>query len=503
MLSHKGFIANPVFVLFSVPFLFFLIILFRHYCDIPTYINMDVAEALYAAEKMAMGKQLYIDWMEINPPPIYLLHTVNVFIGRILNLPPVSIFYSMIVAFLALALSIIFSTPQKHSRDRTHLIAAYLLFALVISPLGYEGFAQREYIFTLGLLAYVPARIFRRRPNITSLIFYLLFGFTMGLKPQFIAIVVAVELYFLSQKNDLAKNELLSVIGGLFLPYAVFGALYYPSLAHYIQTFGDNYLLYDLGDTPASFQDVLYKLARDKWMLLLVGVFTLVFLRDYTKEKSPVAIPFLILFVMTWISTASQNRYWGYHWIPLFGVCLLFITYKILHWSVWPENRITYSFSTIAVAVAILQYCLFVHTLPRYAYESLRFRPLLSKDDKLLPLSYSCALVAGSQYSKIPMAGNWAHYFTLNQLAKQSAVDRHSNIKLKTLLDGITGAIAVEKPKLIVIDTKRRGNERPLAQVIYKDLQILPIANYRKLEATELAQCCSGPGSFDVWIRND
>ena len=184
---------------------FLLILIF------PLSIHEDCALYLQCAELLLEGKLPYVDFVEINPPLIMYLSAVPVLIAGLVHVHPILIFqlfiFSLSVWSAWAMRSLLIRAKMNVSQDSSGMMAvAWISFSLIMLMEGMYG--QREHLFILLFVPFLFVRWIRWNegwlpPVLPTLI---AIGAAAGvcLKPHFLIIVAAPELYWILSRRRLA-----------------------------------------------------------------------------------------------------------------------------------------------------------------------------------------------------------------------------------------------------------------------------------------------------------
>ncbi len=168
-------------------------------CLVP--VNHDAAWHLYAASAALDGERLYVDLLEFNPPLIYGLSAIPVWLGRVTGTSDILLFKASVL-LLAIAITIlshrliVIACPMFPIPTLTALTVLFLYLGSIRVA---EDFGQREHLFFLLTFPYLLLALSRLRqikvsPYLTVLVGgAALVGF--GLKPQFLLLFGVSELF--------------------------------------------------------------------------------------------------------------------------------------------------------------------------------------------------------------------------------------------------------------------------------------------------------------------
>lgn len=160
---------------------------------------------LYSGGLLLDGRLPYRDWWELNPPLITYLSAIPVFLARVFHTHPIPVFTVVVIAAAAWSAIVTVGMirrlePQARSFDAMALAFVLLLPALTWPTSHGTAFGERDHLFTLFYTPYFAIRLARwRGAAITrhGTAFGVLAGVGTLLKPQFAAIAIGMELYWL------------------------------------------------------------------------------------------------------------------------------------------------------------------------------------------------------------------------------------------------------------------------------------------------------------------
>jgi hypothetical protein len=200
-------------------------------------INQDVGVILSVAERWMSGERLYLDVIDVNPPPVFMLTLVPVAVAKVL---PVSAADALMACVVALALWSAWTSYRLLSvlavvgeRTAQFLLLPFLLFILIVFPS--EMFAQREHLMAVGMIPYLLLAAARCENKSVAWSLALPIGViaTLGfaLKPHFLVIPLAVEAYLLIVRGPRAalRDSMPWLMGGIMVLYALVAWLVTPA----------------------------------------------------------------------------------------------------------------------------------------------------------------------------------------------------------------------------------------------------------------------------------
>jgi hypothetical protein len=205
-------------------------ILFFHKMDmIP---NPDSSWLIYAAQRMADGQKLYVDFMETNPPLILWISLLPVWVGRFLHISPFTAFPFLVTLLNIVSLMLVAKTMRGSellgSKPVFGAVLLYIAFGFfLLSPAIY---GQRELLFISLVLPYLVKSLVEEEKtkfSVTNILIVAMAAIGFAIKPFFLLLWVANELHKAIQKRSFLSLFSFGnwVIG--FTQLAYFAAIYY------------------------------------------------------------------------------------------------------------------------------------------------------------------------------------------------------------------------------------------------------------------------------------
>jgi hypothetical protein len=272
----------------------------------------------------------YVDIVDINPPLIWYLNTIPASVARLLHVDIIPTFlvgvWLLTVASVAATRRILKSAFDETESAHAELIAASLgiLSMYLLVQLEY---GQREHLFVLGFIPYLAFR-FRRwerdqgavGPALTA---GLLAGIVTSLKPHFVVIALATELYWV-----LTRRTIRRLFRPEALAFAVAGlayALHFLMVPEPMQSafFGRWIPLISAG--YRVWNSSLGSIAGSQLALWIpTAACALVFVVAPARQSTAwkLAQPLAVAAFMSAISVFIQHQNYSYHSIPVTAAVL-------------------------------------------------------------------------------------------------------------------------------------------------------------------------------------
>lgn len=202
----------------SVLWLAFLAMLL-HIIARPLDINHDAALLLHAGQLVIDGKIPYVGIVDVNPPMIMYLNALPAQIARMLSVNVIPVF-SLSVWLIAVVSSLSLRTillSAKVKRSEAEIIAVlWFSLSLMFRMLDLYHFGQREHLFVLLYLPFFAMRWVRweggRVGRGRAVALGVAVGLVTSLKPHFVLILLAPEIYWCISKRSFGNLVRLEVI---------------------------------------------------------------------------------------------------------------------------------------------------------------------------------------------------------------------------------------------------------------------------------------------------
>ena len=287
-------------------------------------INHDVGAILAVSGRWIDGQKLYVDVIDENLPLTFIVHAVPVLTAKILPGDVPFWFTAWVVggifaSFFACR-HLIRLVPSADHALTEGLLPPVLLFLFTVLP--NEHFGQREHIMFVASAPYLFASMARAEgvsiSRGTAIAIGLVAGVAFALKPYFLAIPAAVELYLLVRRGwrttlgDEIPWSIFAVAAiHLVLMYTVFSAYGRFVMPLAVEAYSP------IGD--AGWWQILTGnvMAPTLIALLIFGAFA-VFLTRTLAARALVAFG-----IGAAVSAIAQAKGWPYHLLPALSVAIL------------------------------------------------------------------------------------------------------------------------------------------------------------------------------------
>jgi len=321
-------------------------------------IPSDTGFLLYVAGRVLDGARLYVDIIEINPPLIVGLNLPIVLAARALGLPEILGHRLAVTALLLACIGLTgralgYLFPADDARRRRWIL---LLLTLVLFLLSGAYFNEREHLMLALISPYlvlVAARAVKQPvPGPEAAAGGALAGLGFALKPHFLLIFAALEVYLLLRRPSAARRarpETLAV-AGVLLAYGVVVLLVTPAYLRMVRLLGGTYLefLYD---------PFLHLLVTGPGVILSwFAVLAWIALSKHLR--SPALGEVLVVAVVgALLAGAAQQKGFPYHFYPSCALALVLLGVLVADsWNVsrGAAERLYHVLAGAALATAVI-----------------------------------------------------------------------------------------------------------------------------------------------------
>lgn len=309
---------------------------------------------LNAAQLILQGKIPYVDMMDVNPPLVWYIDMIPALWANMFHIPApqaFTLFLALVILYSASTCYFLFfyCAKNKNATDTATYIA-FIVALIYFNFLLRFDFGQRETIF---VLFYIPFFVLRwlcwngltPKQKWISVLIGIIGGMGICLKPYFLIPALAVEIYFLLNKNifDLKtyKNfispDALGALGA-----ACSYALHFLLMP---QAMRDNYfgfvvpafmLGYNYWDTSLGGSFCPPDKRMVFWLMVLACALAM-----SLRRKSSIIEPLIVFGVTSNIPYLLQFKGWAYHDQPVLAASLILTFILISYLLVYLGNKIS------------------------------------------------------------------------------------------------------------------------------------------------------------------
>lgn len=293
-------------------------------------INHDVAALLDVSGRWVGGERLYVDVIDENLPLTFVLHALPVLTARLLPGSVTFWFTAWVVMGIAASFiacrRLVRIVPSADNALTEGLLPPVLLFLFTVLP--NEHFGQREHLMFVAAAPYLIASMARAEgtsPSRTAAIFVgLVAGVGFAMKPYYLAIPAAVEVYLLVRRHwrKTFRDPIpwaigLVAVAHLVSMYTVFSQFGFFVLPLAIESYAP---IGDQGWVQVVTSDVM---APTLIALIIFGALA-------TFLTRALAARVLVAFgIGAALSAIGQAKGWPYHVLPALSVAILLATFTL------------------------------------------------------------------------------------------------------------------------------------------------------------------------------
>ncbi|MGE0450313.1 MAG: hypothetical protein AB7Q29_12120 [Vicinamibacterales bacterium] len=317
--------------------------------------NNDNALLLFISREMARGTRLYVDLLDADLPSIF-------FIGRLalglswVGIPFVLAYNLLVLAISAVGLIVLARALQARRTPGPAVVltlAAYVFFAMKAGALT-RDFGQREHLFALLLVPEMFWLMSADRPRWRPL-WCAALAFTAMIKPQFAAILALLEVTAPRDKRP-SRADLAGFAAGTVAPFVL---LWWHSSWSFAALFTDTVELHLSGAYALLNASPRVLLARGPLIVFGLGCAAVALLARAARVSAAsrsIAWRGCMLIVMGAAAVVHQQKYFPYHFTPLFGFAVVCGAWAA--GTVWGPRRPALS-NGLAACVALFGAALF------------------------------------------------------------------------------------------------------------------------------------------------
>ncbi len=431
-------------------------------------LHHDPSWYLIAGAQYLEGGILYRDvFVDVNPPLGLFLTLPPVILARFLDVFPVPVFVVYVYLLIALSLAAAWRLLDGPPVLRRGLFIAAAA-VLILSPAG--DFGQREHFLTILILPYLflsaldPAR--KRIPWMAALILGLAAGAGFALKPHYLLIPLALEVYRLTSVRRLASLWRPEVLG---LGLALLG--YGGVLIFVTPDYLTRIVPYAMEVYNQAYANPLYiNLFRLETFLLPLGCAIQIATRR--RQAAPrYGDVFLIASACLFVAYLVQGKGWDYHLYPA-SACLVLGYVSICLNAMQRQNGaaspsgkggLSHGAALAALAVAAV---LVGHDVTKFGYKN-RFTEIMTPYAARYAGGGSIAVMSANLWAGFPLVNNsrlgWSSRFAALWLLPGAQQRRHADDGADLALldemeaftrDAVVADFTAAMPDLVFVDDR-------------------------------------------------
>ncbi len=288
-----------------------------------TPLNPDAAWYLYAAERVLQGSELYVDLTDPNPPLVFYLSTLPVFLASVFDASPMLVFKFAVLmtALMSFLLSMYVVRhadllPAGWQREAFRLALPFVFLVYVEGDAG-----QREHFFLLLALPYVLLSAARANGRTAGrrvgLIIGVFAGIGLALKPHFLLVWLATDVYLWHSARQPPWRRIEALALGLVLAgYGGAIALLTPAYFDVVDVAGRVYHAYNAGSVQL--------VTRSPIALWLVALGAFLLSRGAIVGRRTSTM-LMLSSTACLLAALLQHKGWRYHFYPANAMALLVV----------------------------------------------------------------------------------------------------------------------------------------------------------------------------------
>ncbi len=312
----------------------------------PTVLNGDSHWLLYMADQVIAGAKPYVEIIEVNPPLAVWIHYPAIWLKNASGLTLSASFKMTVYLAITCSLILSFCILRRVMFAPVNIVYIALAFALLVLPA--EDFGQREHLIIILGLPYILIAVARSEfvtiPFWLVVISGILAGIGFCIKPHYLLIPLALELYLLARLGFGSFRRLEPYIMGLIgFAYAASIFLFTPEYINEVVGYTSFVYQSSLGGSAAH-------VARQFFPVFLMLVIAGLYLRMLKEDSFEVPPTYIVLFLAMAAGIMGyflQFKGWSNHLLP--GAALVFaITAGLAGIAFQSRNRLAFKLVCLA-----------------------------------------------------------------------------------------------------------------------------------------------------------
>ncbi|MGD9684452.1 MAG: hypothetical protein AB7W16_25075 [Candidatus Obscuribacterales bacterium] len=320
----------------------------------PLRIGFDQALYVTIGKMLLAGKTLYIDMVDNNPPLICYMGAIPAMVAEVFHMPPPTAFsftvYGLICYSTAASLYAGTRMADGHARLSAAVLSAAIpfhgLFISLHRLVSLFNFGQREHLMMLACLPFFLLRWTAYQNQASNRVLAFVIGLIAGLgfclKPWFLFIPFATEIYFLISTKRASTIKRPEMAGALaaFILYGLAILMMAPEARHaYFDLAVPTYLYGYAYFEKSTIYLLNYPATGSQHLIYLAGVCAIA--ASMLFRSSRLLIPVLVLMLGCAAVYFAQAKGWPYHLLPLsmaaslLAVLIVFESGRLLIASAW------------------------------------------------------------------------------------------------------------------------------------------------------------------------
>lgn len=320
----------------------------------PLRIGFDQALYVTIGKMLLAGKTLYIDMVDNNPPLICYMGAIPAMVAEVFHIPPPTAFSFTVYGLICYSTAASFYAGTRIADSHARLSAAVLAAAIPFHGLFISlhrlvslfNFGQREHLMMLACLPFFLLRwtAYQNQGSnrVIAFVIGLIAGLGFCLKPWFLFIPLATEVYFLISTKRAATVKRPEMTGALaaFMLYGLAILMMAPEARHaYFDLAVPTYMYGYAYFEKSSIYLLNYPATGSQHLIYLAGAGSIAAVMLFRTSR--LLIPVLVLMLGCAAVYFVQAKGWPYHLLPLsmtaslLAVLIVFESGRLLIASAW------------------------------------------------------------------------------------------------------------------------------------------------------------------------
>jgi len=319
-----------------------------------TYMFMDPAQYLYAAELWWDGGELYRDFVDTNPPFVIFFSLPPVLLSRLTSMAVDTALWIYSLSWVVLSLAILrVLMGRLWSVDSARIVHMFwFVMALAMLSPSDNVFGQREHMFLVLLLPYLMAAVLHEQGQPLgrgpAVWIGILASCGVLLKPYLAIVPCGVEIYLAIARRDwrsLFRTESLTIAASISIYLAVV-VLYTPDYFRYAGYAAETLWAY-------NWQGNMLVRALEKAIPLVLAAVAVLLLGE-RRDAAFLRLLWLAA-LLFYVPVVVYGKYWSHHLFPHTTLCWVILGIVVLRLCV--GLRLPWQYWTLLPGLILIGIC--------------------------------------------------------------------------------------------------------------------------------------------------
>ena len=439
--------------IFCIPFVYFTF----------SPINVDSSWSLYLGKQILEGSTLYVDFLEVNPPLVFIYFTFVNLLANIFSLPITYAFIFFILVLILISTYYSYIVLKSIYKTQTYIIRTYLYFIILILSLFVTyDFGEREHIFIILIFPYILLMMYRNTIKLSSyhiISIAIIASLGFNIKPHFFLIFLGIEVVYLlhtKKISSLFRKDFLIITASafvyLFIIFVFFKEYYTFMIPFAIDTYTDAFRIPSI--------NLLFR--TECIFAMFISIFFFIISKKRTNLDNKILLSVILTTLLMYI---LQEKGWAYQRLPLFIISLFFLLhYTMVYFRTNKNDKkkkdyimISLYYIYMIVILSFLSIILNSNMNNVYYYKNLK-KIIYQFPNHSSIMIMSTDIAQGQPLLKKSQtwASRFPSLFMLSALRQKQNYNNHNKIKTYTL-NAIYEDLLKYKPDIIVFPSKKLG----------------------------------------------